>query len=32
MSRALLTQELADGGRVTASHLRNIIDQLDDYV
>jgi glycosyltransferase domain-containing protein len=32
MTRALLTQELADGGRVTASHLANMIRQLDDYV
>jgi glycosyltransferase domain-containing protein len=32
MSRAFLTQDFADGGQVTASHLRNIIDHLDDYV
>jgi glycosyltransferase domain-containing protein len=32
MSRAFLTQGFADGGQVTASHLRNIIGHLDDYV
>jgi hypothetical protein len=32
VSRALLDQEFADGGQVTASHLRNIIGHLDDYV
>jgi hypothetical protein len=32
MSRPFLTQSFADGGQVTASHLRNIIDHLDDYV
>ncbi len=32
MSRAFLTQDFADGGQVTASHLRNIISHLDDYV
>lgn len=30
--RRLLDQKFADGGQVTASHLRNIIDHLDDYV
>jgi glycosyltransferase domain-containing protein len=30
--RALLDQKFADGGQVTASHLRNIISHLDDYV
>jgi glycosyltransferase domain-containing protein len=32
ISRPFLTQSFADGGQVTASHLRNIIDHLDDYV
>ena len=32
MSRPFLTQDFADGGQVTASHLRNIIGHLDDYV
>ena len=31
-SRRLLDQRFADGGQVTASHLRNIIAHLDDYV
>jgi glycosyltransferase domain-containing protein len=31
-SRAFLHQEFADGGQVTASHIRNIIGHLDDYV
>ena len=30
--RALLTQKFADGGQVTASHLRSMIGHLDDYV
>jgi hypothetical protein len=32
VSRRLLDQKFADGGQVTASHLRNIIVHLDDYV
>jgi glycosyltransferase domain-containing protein len=32
ISRSLLDQEFADGGQVTAPHLRNIIHHLDDYV
>jgi glycosyltransferase domain-containing protein len=32
VSRRLLDQKFADGGQVTASHLRNIIIHLDDYV
>ena len=32
VSRSLLDQKFADGGQVTASHLRNIINHLDDYV
>ena len=32
ISRSLLDQELADGGKVTAAHLGNIIGHLDDYV
>jgi glycosyltransferase domain-containing protein len=32
MTRALLTQKFADGGRVTAPHLASIIRHLDDYV
>lgn len=32
VSRRLLDQKFADGGEVTASHLRNIIVHLDDYV
>jgi glycosyltransferase domain-containing protein len=31
-SHTLLDQKFADGGQVTASHLRNIINHLDDYV
>jgi glycosyltransferase domain-containing protein len=30
--RTLLDQKFADGGQVTASHLRNIIRHLDDYI
>jgi hypothetical protein len=32
VSRSLLEQRFADGGQVTAPHLRNIIRHLDDYV
>jgi hypothetical protein len=32
ISQSLLDQEFADGGQVTAPHLRNIIHHLDDYV
>jgi glycosyltransferase domain-containing protein len=32
MSRGFLSQNFEDGGQVTASHLRNIIGHLDDYV
>lgn len=32
ISQSLLNQKFADGGQVTASHLRNIIRHLDDYV
>jgi hypothetical protein len=32
ISQSFLDQEFADGGQVTASHLRNIIRHLDDYV
>jgi glycosyltransferase domain-containing protein len=32
ITRAFLTQEFADGGRVTAPHLADIIAHLDDYV
>jgi hypothetical protein len=32
ISRAFLTQDFADGGQVTAPHLRNIIGHLDDYI
>jgi len=32
VSPALLDQTFADGGQVTASHLRNIVAHLDDYV
>jgi glycosyltransferase domain-containing protein len=32
LSRSLFEQRFADGGQVTASHLRNIIGHLDDYV
>jgi glycosyltransferase domain-containing protein len=32
VSRRLLEQKFADGGQVTASHLRNIIAHLDDYL
>jgi len=32
MTRALLTQELGDGGRMTRRHLADIIRHLDDYV
>ena len=32
ISPSFLEQEFADGGQVTASHLRNIIRHLDDYV
>jgi glycosyltransferase domain-containing protein len=32
MLHSLLEQKFADGGQVTASHLRNIIGHLDDYV
>jgi glycosyltransferase domain-containing protein len=32
VSRRLLEQKFADGGQVTASHLRTIIAHLDDYV
>lgn len=32
LSRPFLTQDFADGGQVTASHLRNIIGHLDDYL
>ena len=32
ISQSLLNQKFADGGQVTAPHLRNIIRHLDDYV
>ena len=32
ISQSLLDQKFADGGQVTAQHLRNIIRHLDDYV
>ena len=32
VSPALLEQKFADGGQVTASHIRNIVAHLDDYV
>jgi len=32
ISSSLLDQKFADGGQVTASHLRSIIGHLDDYV
>jgi hypothetical protein len=32
VSPAFLDQKFADGGQVTASHLRNIVAHLDDYV
>ena len=32
ISQSFLDQEFADGGQATASHIRNIIRHLDDYV
>jgi glycosyltransferase domain-containing protein len=32
LSKALLNQKLDDGGEITASHLRNIVHNLSDYV
>jgi len=32
LSRSLFEQRFADGGQVTASHLRSIIGHLDEYV
>ena len=32
ISQSFLDQKFADGGQVTAPHLRNIIRHLDDYV